>query len=125
MAATVLAEEVSSGESAMRSRFGKAHADEVRSQPASTRTAVGTTIPISSACRLRLASAGAAACHADQGEPIHGARTEMVAPGPLRSKMFTGMIRTWIRLPWVKFERETDGVLAVRSMTYLLPGVRK
>lgn len=60
-----------------------------------------------------------------KGEPIHGARTEMVAPGPLRSKMFTGMIRTWIRLPWVKFERETDGVLAVRSMTYLLPGVRK
>ena len=56
MAAAVLALAVSSRRSAIRSRFGKAQAGEVRSHPASTRTAVGTTSWIATARRLRLAT---------------------------------------------------------------------
>ena len=43
MPAAALALAVCSGLSAIRSRFGKTRAGEVRAQPASTRTAAGTT----------------------------------------------------------------------------------
>jgi len=56
MPAAVLALAVSSGLSAIRRRFGKTQAGEVRSQRASTRTAVGTTTCIATARRLRLAT---------------------------------------------------------------------
>src|ERR1035441_6722194 len=56
MAAAVLARAASSGTSAMRRRLGNTHAGEVRSHPASTRTAVGTVTSTVAARRFRLAT---------------------------------------------------------------------